>query len=86
MNMQRFSHITNYLAFIGISLWLSIFTLGNWIEDWNFTVTIFILPLLGFLTLVLSFYFKKLWTGLISILFILSFPLVFGLGYFFFGL
>ncbi|HGA1492668.1 TPA: hypothetical protein ACIRLD_002052, partial [Streptococcus suis] len=54
-------------------------------SSWGNVATMLILPLLGALILILSIYYKKLWTGLISIFLIISFPLIFGIGYFIFG-
>ena len=47
------------------------------------TVLIVVLPLMGLVLFALSFYQRALWTGLLSLLFILSFFLTFGLGSFF---
>lgn len=91
MKSVNLSKITNYLTGLGVLIWLSAFFLDNWIRSWFFpsswasVATIFVLPVLGALILMLSFYSKKLGTGLVAILFILAFPLTFGLGYFIFG-
>lgn len=91
MKKVNISKVTNYLTILGLLILLSAFFLDNWIRDWFFpsswgnVATMMILPLLGALILILSIYYKKLWTGITSILFIVSFPLFFGLGYFLFG-
>ncbi|HFI0401856.1 TPA: hypothetical protein ACGOWV_000048 [Streptococcus suis] len=91
MKNVNMSKVTNYLTILGLLILLSAFFLDNWIRDWFFpsswgnVATMMILPLLGALILILSIYYKKLWTGITSILLIISFPLIFGLGYVFFG-
>ena len=91
MKQVNMSKIINYLTILGLFILLSVFFLDNWIRDWLFpyswgnVATMLILPLLGTLILILSIYYKKLWTGLISIFLIISFPLIFGIGYFIFG-
>ncbi|WP_449458289.1 hypothetical protein [Streptococcus suis] len=91
MKQVNMSKIINYLTILGLLILLSAFFLDNWIRDWFFpsswgsVATMLILPLLGALILILSIYYKKLWTGLISIFLIISFPLIFGIGYFIFG-
>ncbi|HEM3200769.1 membrane protein [Streptococcus suis] len=91
MKQVNMSKIINYLTILGLLILLSAFFLDNWIRDWFFpsslgnVATMLILPLLGALILILSIYYKKLWTGLISIFLMISFPLIFGIGYFIFG-
>lgn len=91
MKQVNMSKIINYLTILGLLILLSVFFLDNWIRDWLFpyswgnVATMLILPLLGTVILILSIYYKKLWTGLISIFLIISFPLIFGIGYFIFG-
>ncbi|HEM2810043.1 TPA: hypothetical protein U0616_001855 [Streptococcus suis] len=91
MKKVNMSQVTNYLTILGLLILLSAFFLDNWIRDWFFpsswgnVATMLILPLLGALILILSIYYKKLWTGLISIFLMISFPLIFGIGYFIFG-
>ncbi|WP_105210432.1 hypothetical protein [Streptococcus suis] len=91
MKQVNISKLIDYLTLVGLLILLSAFFLDNWIRDWFFpsswgnVATMMILPLLGALILMLSIYYKKLWTGIISILLIISFPLIFGLGYVFFG-
>ncbi|MGU7860417.1 hypothetical protein ACS6YO_03820 [Streptococcus suis] len=91
MKQVNMSKIINYLTILGLLILLSAFFLDNWIRDWFFSsswgnvATMLILPLLGALILILSIYYKKLWTGLISIFLMISFPLIFGIGYFIFG-
>ncbi|HEM2694881.1 MULTISPECIES: hypothetical protein [Streptococcus] len=91
MKQVNMSKIINYLTILGLLILLSAFFLDNWIRDWFFpsswgnVTTMLILPLLGTLILILSIYYKKLWTGLISIFLMISFPLIFGIGYFIFG-
>ncbi|HEM3623699.1 TPA: hypothetical protein U1C26_000169 [Streptococcus suis] len=91
MKQVNISKIINYLTILGLLILLSAFFLDNWIRDWFFpsswgnVATMLILPLLSTLILILSIYYKKLWTGLISIFLIISFPLIFGIGYFLFG-
>ena len=91
MEQVNMSKIINYLTILGLLLLLSVFFLDNWIRDWLFpyswgnVATMLILPLLGTVILILSIYYKKLWTGLFSISLIISFPLIFGIGYFIFG-
>ena len=91
MEQVNMSKIINYLTILGLFILLSVFFLDNWIRDWLFpyswgnVATMLILPLLGTVILILSIYYKKLWTGLISIFLIISFPLLFGIGYFIFG-
>ncbi|NQQ32127.1 hypothetical protein HO875_00945 [Streptococcus suis] len=91
MKQVNMSKIINYLTILGLLILLSAFFLDNWIRDcffpssWGNVATMLILPLLGTLILILSIYYKKLWTGLISIFLIISFPLIFGIGYFIFG-
>ncbi|HEL1912284.1 MULTISPECIES: hypothetical protein [Streptococcus] len=91
MKQVNMSKIINYLTILGLLILLSAFFLDNLIRDWFFpsswgnVATMLILPLLGALILILSIYYKKLWTGLISIFLIISFPLIFGIGYFIFG-
>lgn len=91
MKNVNMSKVTNYLTILGLLILLSAFFLDYWIRDWFFpsswgsVSTMMILPLLGALILILSIYYKKLWTGITSILLIISFPLIFGLGYVFFG-
>ncbi|HFI0041134.1 TPA: hypothetical protein ACGOTH_001612 [Streptococcus suis] len=91
MKQVNMSKVTNYLTILGFLILLSAFFLDNWIRDWFFpsswgnVATMMILPLLGALILILSIYYKKLWTGLISIFLMISFPLIFGIGYFIFG-
>ncbi|WP_024413162.1 hypothetical protein [Streptococcus suis] len=90
MKQVNMSKIINYLTILGLLILLSAFFLDNWIRDWFFpsswgnVTTMLILPLLGALILILSIYYKKLWTGLISIFLMISFPLIFGIGYFIF--
>ena len=91
MEQVNMSKIINYLTILGLFILLSVFFLDNWIRDWLFpyswgnVATMLILPLLGTVILILSIYYKKLWTDLISIFLIMSFPLIFGIGYFIFG-
>ena len=91
MEQVNMSKIINYLTILGLFILLSVFFLDNWIRDWLFpyswgnVATMLILPLLGTVILILSIYYKILWTGLISIFLIISFPLIFGIGYFIFG-
>ncbi|HFI0230842.1 TPA: hypothetical protein ACGOXG_000860 [Streptococcus suis] len=91
MKQVNISKLIDYLTIVGLLILLSSFFLDNWIRDWFFpsswgnVATMMILPVFGALVLMLSIYYKKLWTGIISILFIVSFPLFFGLGYFLFG-
>ena len=91
MKQVNMSKIINYLTILGLLILLSVFFLDNWIRDWLFpyswgnVATMLILPLLGTVILILSIYYKKLWTDLISIFLIMSFPLIFGIGYFIFG-
>ena len=91
MKKVNMSQVTNYLTILGLLILLSAFFLDNWIRDWFFpsswgnVATMMILPIFGALILMLSIYYKKLWTGIISILLIISFPLFFGLGYIFLG-
>ena len=91
MEQVNMSKIINYLTILGLLILLSVFFLDNWIRDWLFpyswgnVATMLILPLLGTLILILSIYYKKFWTGLFSISLIISFPLIFGIGYFIFG-
>lgn len=91
MKQVNMSKIINYLTILGLLILLSAFFLDYWIRDWFFpsslgnVATMLILPLLGTLILILSIYYKKLWIGLISIFLIISFPLIFGIGYFIFG-
>ena len=91
MKQVNMSKIINYLTILGLLILLSVFFLDNWIRDWLFpyswgnVATMLILPLLGTVILILSIYYKKLWTGLISIFLIISFPLILGIGYFIFG-
>lgn len=91
MEQVNMSKIINYLTILGLLILLSVFFLDNWIRDWLFpyswgnVATMLILPLLGTVILILSIYYKKLWTDLISIFLIMSFPLIFGIGYFIFG-
>ncbi|HEM3599257.1 TPA: hypothetical protein U1C06_001090 [Streptococcus suis] len=91
MKQVNMSKIINYLTILGLLILLSAFFLDNWFRDWFFpsswgnVATMLILPLLGTLILILSIYYKKLWTGLISIFLMISFPLIFGIGYFIFG-
>ncbi|HFI0234950.1 TPA: hypothetical protein ACGO7R_000855 [Streptococcus suis] len=91
MKKVNMSKVTDYLTILGLLILLSAFFLDNWIRDWFFpsswgsVSTMMILPFLGALILILSLYYKKLWTGITSILLIISFPLFFGLGYFLFG-
>ena len=91
MEQVNMSKIINYLTILGLLILLSVFFLDNWIRDWLFpyswgnVATMLILPLLGTVILILSIYYKKLWTDLISISLIMSFPLIFGIGYFIFG-
>ncbi len=91
MKQVNMTKLINYLTILGILILLSAFFLDNWIRDWFFpsswgnVAIMLILPLLGTLILILSIYYKKLWTGLISIFLIISFPLIFGIGYFIFG-
>ena len=82
MEQVNMSKIINYLTILGLFILLSVFFLDNWIRDWLFpyswgnVATMLILPLLGTVILILSIYYKKLWTGLISISLIISFPLI----------
>ena len=91
MKQVNMSKIINYLTILGLLILLYTFFLDNWIRDWLFpyswgnVATMLILPLLGTVILILSIYYKKLWTGLISISLIISFTLIFGIGYFIFG-
>ena len=91
MEQVNMSKIINYLTILGLLILLSVFFLDNWIRDWLFpyswgnVATMLILPLLGTLILILSIYYKKLWTGLFSIFLIMSFPLIFGIDYYIFG-
>ncbi|WP_155961996.1 hypothetical protein [Streptococcus ruminantium] len=91
MKQLNISKIIDYLTILGLLVLLSTFFVDYWIRDWffpsswGFVATMLILPLLGTLILILSIYYKKLWTGLISIFLIISFPLIFGLGYLIFG-
>ncbi len=91
MEQVNMSKIINYLTILGLLILLYTFFLDNWIRVWLFlsswgkVATMLILPLLGTVILILSIYYKKLWTGLISIFLIISFPLIFGIGYFIFG-
>ncbi|HFI0143369.1 TPA: hypothetical protein ACGPBJ_000114 [Streptococcus suis] len=91
MKQVNISKLIDYLTIVGLLILLSAFFLDNWIRDWFFpsswgnVATMMILPLLGALILILSIYYKKLWTGITSILLIISFPLIFGLGHFIFG-
>lgn len=91
MKQVNMSKVTNYLTILSLLILLSAFFLDNWIRDWFFpsswgnVATMLILPILGTLILILSIYYKKLWTGLISIFLMISFPLIFGIGYFIFG-
>lgn len=91
MKQVSMPKLIDYLTIVGLLILLSAFFLDNWIRDWFFpsswgnVVTMLILPLLGALILILSIYYKKLWTGLISIFLMISFPLIFGIGYFIFG-
>lgn len=91
MKQVNMSKIINYLTILGLLILLSAFFLDNRIRDWLFmsswgnVATMLILPLLGTVILILSIYYKKLWTDLISIFLIMSFPLIFGIGYFIFG-
>ncbi|HEM3726265.1 TPA: hypothetical protein U1D16_001678 [Streptococcus suis] len=91
MKQVNISKLIDYLTIVGLLILLSAFFLDNWIRDcffpssWGSVATMMILPVFGALVLMLSIYYKKLWTGIISILFIVSFPLFFGLGYFLFG-
>lgn len=91
MKQVNMSKIINYLTILGLLILLSAFFLDKWIRDWLFlsswgnVATMLILPLLVTVILILSIYYKKLWTGLISIFLIISFPLIFGIGYFIFG-
>ena len=91
MEQVNMSKIINYLTILGLLILLSAFFLDNWIRVWLFlsswgnVATMLILPLLGTVILILSIYYKILWTGLISIFLIMSFPLIFGIGYFIFG-
>ncbi|HFR3347616.1 TPA: hypothetical protein ACHU6C_001762, partial [Streptococcus suis] len=81
MKQVNMSKIINYLTILGLLILLSAF----FPSSWGNVATMLILPLLGALILILSIYYKKLWTGLISIFLIISFPLIFGIGYFIFG-
>ena len=91
MKSINLSKLTSYLTYLGLLIWLSAFFLDQWIRDWFFpsswgsVATMMMLPLLGALVLILSIYCKKLWTGLISICFITSFPLTMFFGYLIFG-
>ncbi|HFI0812261.1 TPA: hypothetical protein ACGO1J_000843 [Streptococcus suis] len=91
MKQVNMSKIINYLTILGLLILLSAFFLDNWIRDWLFmsswgnVATMLILPLLGTVILILSIYYKKLWTDLISIFLIMSFPLIFGIDYYIFG-
>ena len=91
MKQVNMSKIINYLTILGLLILLSAFFLDNWIRDWLFmsswgnVATMLFLSLLGTLILILYIYYKKLWTDLISIFLIMSFPLIFGIGYFIFG-
>ncbi|HFI0315305.1 TPA: hypothetical protein ACGOUY_001789 [Streptococcus suis] len=91
MKQVNMSKIINYLTILGLLILLSAFFLDNWIRDWLFmsswgnVATMLILPLLGTVILILSIYYKKLLTDLISIFLIMSFPLIFGIDYYIFG-
>ncbi|HFI0935756.1 TPA: hypothetical protein ACGO17_000019 [Streptococcus suis] len=91
MKQVSMPKLIDYLTIVGLLILLSAFFLDNWIRDWFFpsswgnVATMLILPLLGTLILILSIYYTKLWTGLISIFLMISFPLIFGIGYFIFG-
>ncbi|HEM6260785.1 TPA: hypothetical protein U2D50_000500 [Streptococcus suis] len=91
MKQVSIPKLIDYLTIVGLLILLSAFFLDYWIRDWFFpsswgnVATMMILPLLGSLILILSIYYKKPWTGITSILLIISFPLIFGLGYVFFG-
>lgn len=91
MKQVSMPKLIDYLTIVGLLILLSAFFLDYWIRDWFFpsswgnVATMMILPIFGALILILSIYYKKLWTGIISILLIISFPLFFGLGYIFLG-
>ncbi|MGU7900566.1 hypothetical protein ACS60S_07445 [Streptococcus suis] len=91
MKQVSMPKLIDYLTIVGLLILLSAFFLDNWIRDWFFpsswgsVATMLILPIFGALILMLSIYYKKLWTGLISIFLMISFPLIFGIGYFIFG-
>ena len=86
------SHLTTIrygLAGLGLLLWGIPFFFSGWMTPFlslePLTVLIVVLPLMGLVLFALSFYQRALWTGLLSLLFILSFFLTFGLGSFFVG-
>lgn len=81
MEKEFASRLTTYAAYLGIGLWLLAFTPLQWAME----ITIMILPPLGIVIFLSSIYYKKLWTGLLALSFIAAFPLMFGLGHFFFG-
>lgn len=91
MRQVNMSKIIDGLTILGLLIFLSAIFLDEWIRDWFFpsswasVATMLILPLLGALILMLSIYYKKLWTGLISIFLMVSFPLLFGIGHLIFG-
>ncbi len=91
MKQFTISKLIDYTSILGIIIWFSAFFLDNWIRDWFFpsswgsTATMLILPALGTFILIVSIYYKKLWTGLLGIFFIISFPLTFGLAYLILG-
>ncbi|HFR3485971.1 TPA: hypothetical protein ACHU93_001060, partial [Streptococcus suis] len=61
MKQVNMSKIINYLTILGLLILLSAF----FPSSWGNVATMLILPLLGALILILSIYYKKLWTGLI---------------------
>lgn len=87
-NLHQVSH---FLLIAGILFWLSGFFLDNWIRHWFFpsswgsVVVFYILPPIGLVTLILSFFTKKVWQAALSIAFILSFFITMFVGYFLFG-
>lgn len=88
MKTLHLPKVTNYLTVFGMVIWLSAFVPVRWSQTqlyWGAIATIRILPVLGVVILLLSICYQKLWTGLVSILFIIAFLLSFGLGYFLFG-
>ncbi|MTB64627.1 hypothetical protein GGG87_06425 [Streptococcus sp. zg-86] len=78
-----------YLIYTGFVIWLSAFLPipreWFWLTSWAAYATIFIVPTIGLVSLLLSIFYRKWWWMLVSILLIFSFPISYGLGYFLFG-
>lgn len=91
MRVEMSDKILKFLSLLVVILWLSptlvefTISLGNRAYNWSAFVLLFLLPIIGFIYLILAILTRKWWLFLIGLACLFSFFISMFLGYLFLG-